>query len=99
MNNDSFKSIIKTIAIILAIGVGIYILFAYEGNDYVSMTKTEKLQAENEELKEENNKYEEEISKLNSELEELEDELKDANDLIEILQDQLESYGIEPDEL
>ena len=102
MNDDKIKSIIKTVAIILAIGVGIYLLFNYEGSsssDYVSTTKTEEKQFEIEELQEENSRYKDKISELNSEIEELEDKLQDANDLIEILQDQLESYGIEPNEL
>ncbi len=99
MNNDKIKSIIKTVAIILAIGVGIYLLFNYEGSDYVSTTKTEETQFKIEQLQEENSRYKDKISELNSEIEELEDELQDANDLIEILQDQLESYGIEPNEL
>ena len=50
-------------------------------------------------LKEEISNLEDELSDVSSKCDELERKNKDNEDLIEILQDQLLSHGIEPDEL
>ncbi len=102
MKDNKVISVIKTITIILIIGVAIYLCLNYEKNtntNYIPMTKTERIQSENEELKERNNHNEEQISHLNSQVEELESKLEEAEDYIEILIEQLERNGIEPDEL
>lgn len=64
-----------------------------------SYSKEEQLEIEIEELKEENFKLTEERNDLNSQLDEIKKENEYNKDLIDILRDQLESYGIEPYEL
>lgn len=64
-----------------------------------SHSKEEQLEIEIEELKEENFKLTEERNDLNSQLDEIKKENEYNKDLIDILRDQLESYGIEPYEL
>ena len=57
------------------------------------------MEADIEDLKEKNNRYQEKISDLEAELEELKRNYEYDEELIELLQEQLESYGIEPYEL
>ncbi len=101
MNDDKIKSIIKTLAIIVVIGVVIYICIRIENNDsdYVPMTHTEELEADNDYYKEEIDKYKEETSHLNSRIEELEKENKYLEEYNDLLIQQLEDNDIEPYEL
>lgn len=63
------------------------------------ISKIEKLELQIDELKETNSEFEDEISRLNSQLENLQDKYEYDEELIQLLQEQLESYGIEPYEL
>lgn len=91
-NNFNKSLLISTIIIGL-------VLF---GLDYIYQTKiseTESLETEIEELKEKNLNLEEENNNLQSQLDNLQEEYDDSNELNDLLKEQLESYGIDPDNL
>lgn len=72
------------------------------GLDFIYQSKiseTESLETEIEELKEKNSNLEEENNNLQSQLDNLQKEYDDSNELNDLLREQLESYGIEPDDL
>lgn len=97
------KKIMKFIAIGGIIILTIYIGFIKEERTgkvlYNELTSKEKTELEIEKLKEQNKKYEEEISDLKIQLEELKSKHEYDEELIKLLQEQLKSHGIEPDEL
>lgn len=99
MDNDKLKSILKILVIVFIIVLIIYICISNQEETntipYSKWSDREKIEY----LEEENEKYLDEIASLESQLEELHREYVDAEDLISILREQLESYGIEPDEL
>lgn len=103
MEKEYLKKTLKILVCILIIGIIIYfyILEDQKSNIIVNprLSKQEQLELEIEELKEENYKLEDELSDVSSQLEELQRDYAYAEDLIDILQDQLEEYGIEPYEL
>lgn len=99
---ENLKSIIKPVLIILIVGVLIYLVLRYEqntSNNYVSMTRTERLEADIENYKEELNRYKEEIDDLNSKVEDLEEKNSYLEEYNDLLKEQLENNGIEPEEL
>jgi hypothetical protein len=63
------------------------------------ISKIESLETEIEELKENNSNLEEKNDDLQSQLDNLQKEYDDSNELNDLLREQLESYGIEPDDL
>lgn len=72
------------------------------GLDYIyqsKISKIETLETEVEQLKEENSNMEEEKNDLQSQLDDLQNEYENSKELNDILREQLESYGIEPNEL
>lgn len=103
MKKEYFKKILKILVCILIVGIIIYfyILENQKSNIIINpkLSKQEQLELKIEELKEENYKLEDELSDVSSQLEELQRDYAYAEDLIDILQDQLEEYGIEPYEL
>lgn len=93
----------KIIIFIVIVGLLVY-GYIYEGNksniiENPKYSKQELLEMEIEELKEEISNLEEERDDLSDRLDSLQHEYDYAEELIELLQDQLESYGIEPYEL
>lgn len=103
MNKERIKDIIKSIFIIGGIALFIYFgFFSKEQSGAVpeyELTEKEKLEIKIDELERKNEEYEEKIGHLQSRIEELEGEYKNSEELIDILREQLESYGIEPDDL
>jgi len=103
MNKEKLKEKIKAVCIVIGIIIAIYLLWGKEEKTGTipryELTEEEQLKSDIEELKEKNNRYQEEISELETELEEIKINYKYDEELIELLQDQLESYGIEPYEL
>lgn len=103
MKKEYFKKILKILVCILIVGIIIYfyILENQKSNIIINpkLSKQEQLELKIEELKEENYKLEDELSDVSSQLEELQRDYAYAEDLIDILQDQLEEYEIEPYEL
>lgn len=103
MKKEYLKKILKILVCILIFGIIIYfyILENQKSNFIINpkLSKQEQLELKIEELKEENYKLEDELSDVSSQLEDLQRDYAYAEDLIDILQDQLEEYGIEPYEL
>lgn len=103
MKKEYLKKTLKILVCILIFGIIIYfyILENQKSNFIINpkLSKQEQLELKIEELKEENYKLEDELSDISSQLEDLQRDYAYAEDLIDILQDQLEEYGIEPYEL
>jgi FtsZ-binding cell division protein ZapB len=91
------KSIGKIIVFVIIVLLIIYIYNFEEKNPRYS--KSELLEMEIEELKEDNTKLEDERNSLNSELDNLRHDYEYSQELIQLLREQIESYGIEPYEL
>jgi len=93
----------KIITFILVVCLIIFGYFLEENKSNVTtnprLSKQEELELEIEELKEENFELQETKEDLSGQLEELQRDYNNAEDLIDILRDQLETYGIEPYEL
>lgn len=93
----------KIITFILVVCLLVFGYFLEENKSNVTtnprLSKQEELELEIEELKEENFELQETKEDLSGQLEELQRDYNNAEDLIDILRDQLESYGIEPYEL
>lgn len=92
----------KTVITILIIGIVIYMLYLYESNhssDYVDVSSQDVLNSKIEDLKFQNQILEDKINNLNIKLEDLQKKYDYDEELIDLLQKQLESYGIEPYEL
>jgi len=93
----------KIITFILVVSLIIFGYFLEENKSNVTtnprLSKQEELELEIEELKEENFELQETKEDLSGQLEELQRDYNNAEDLIDILRDQLETYGIEPYEL
>lgn len=93
----------KIITFILVVCLIVFGYFLEENKSNVTtnprLSKQEELELEIEELKEENFELQETKEDLSGQLEELQRNYNNAEDLIDILRDQLESYGIEPYEL
>jgi peptidoglycan hydrolase CwlO-like protein len=68
-------------------------------NEYVGVTQQDNLNSQIEDLKFKNKLLEDDLDSANSKLDELQREYDKNEELIELLQDQLLSYGIEPFEL
>lgn len=93
----------KIIIFVLVICLIVFGYFLEENKNNIitnpKLSKQEELEIEIEELKEENFELQETKEDLSGQLEELQRDYNNAEDLIDILRDQLESYGIEPYEL
>ena len=103
MDKKKIKELIKNILIIVGIMLFIYICFSQEKNTELiseyEPNREDILNSENDELERQNEEYKEEISHLQSRIEELESLYEDTESLVDILREQLESYGIEPYDL
>ena len=98
--NKKIKNIFKLLIFVFIAFLIIYTYIIPEKHEagpipYSELSYKEK----NEILEEEQEKYIEKIGELEAQLEELQKEYEEAKDLIWLLQEQLISYGIEPDEL
>lgn len=103
MEESKLKKILKILIIILVIVIVIYVYISeQEKGNIISnpkLSKQELLDLKIEELEEENYRLDEQLNDLSGQLEELQRNYEDAKDLIELLQEQLRDYGIEPYEL
>lgn len=90
---DINKSLLIS-TIILAI-----VLFGLDFIYQSKISETESLETEIEELKEKNLNLGEENDDLQSQLDNLQKEYDDSNELNDLLREQLESHGIEPNDL
>lgn len=103
MNKEKVKDII--IAVLIIGGIILFVYYCLSSKDNIEATsgyeptKEDELYSQIQDLKNQNEDYEDEISHLQSRIEELEGEYKNSEELIDILREQLESYGIEPDDL
>ncbi len=97
--DENFATIIKAILVIFIIVMVFIYYINKSSDDYVEITPQDKIQQEIEKLKEENDFLKENLSHKEAQLEDLEREHEHDEELIDILQKQLLSYGIEPDEL
>ena len=88
----------KIIIFVLVICLIVFGYFLEENKNNIitnpKLSKQEELEIEIEELKEENFELQETKEDLSGQLEEFQRDYNNAEDLIDILRDQLESYGI-----
>lgn len=97
------QKIIKIIIAIVIIALLVYGYFLENNKSNIipnpTYSKQEQLEIKIEELEEKIFNLEEERDSLSSQLEHLQEEYEYDKELVNILKDQLESYGIEPYEL
>ena len=98
ISSKNYKDNFDKSLLISTIIIGL-VLFGLDFIYQTQISETSSLETEIEELTEKNSTLEEEKDNLQSQLDNLQNEYENSKELNDILREQLESYGIEPNEL